>query len=85
MAAAGVWLFAPEKSGLINREFSEIFADEKTYRFHGALSDEGGQTPTEFPGRLLVELKSGGVMLVEQQAGDCSGGPAMIDPTIYKR
>ncbi|MCH7737676.1 MAG: hypothetical protein IH872_09795 [Chloroflexi bacterium] len=49
VAGAGVWLFLPEHSGLINREFSEIFAGGKTYCFQGAMSDEGGQTPAEFP------------------------------------
>lgn len=85
VAGAGVWLFRPETSGLINWEFSEIIADGKTHCCQGAMSDEGGQTPAKIPGRLLVALKSGAEMLVEQQAGGCSGGPAFVDPVVYKR
>ena len=85
ITGVGVWIFRPDNSGLINREFSEIFADGKTYCYQGALSDEGGQTTTKFPGRLLVALKSAAEMLVEQQAGGCSGGPEFVDPVVYKR
>ena len=85
MAGAGVWLFRPESKGLVNRDFSEISADGRTYCFQGSTKDEGGQTPAKFPGRLLIELKSDAERLVETLDGDCSGGPAFVGPVTYKR
>ena len=59
VSSAGVWLFAPESTGLVNRDFS-------------AVSAEGGQTPAPFPGRLLISLNNDTEMLVERQDGDCT-------------
>lgn len=81
----GVWNFRPESSGLVNRDFSDISADGKTYCFQGALKKQGSQTPTLFPGRLLVALNSATEMLVEQQDGGCSDNPVLIDPVAYQR
>ena len=49
------------------------------------MTDEGGQTPTESPGRLLAALNSGAEMLVERQDGGGSGGAAFVGPVTYMR
>ena len=81
----GVWLFRPESSGLINRDFSEVTTDGMVYCYQGASTDQGGQNNTPFPGRLLVALTSPTEMLVEQQDGGCSGCGAFVDPVTYRR
>lgn len=85
VADAGVWLFRPEYSGLVNRDFSSVSADSQTYCYQGAMTVQGGQTPTPFPGRLLISLTSDTEMLVEQQGGGCGDGAAFVDPVTYKR
>ncbi len=85
VASPGVWLFRPESTGLINRDFSDVSADGRTYCYQGAMTDEGGQTPAPFPGRLLISLTSDTQMLVEQQDGGCADGVAFIDPVTYQR
>ena len=81
----GVWLFRPESSGLINRDFSEVTTDGMVYCYQGASTDQGGQNNTPVPGRLLVALTSPTEMLVEQQDGGCSGCGAFVDPVTYRR
>ena len=49
------------------------------------MTDGGGKTPEESTGRSLVRLNSGAGILVEQQDGGRSGGPALVDPVTYKR
>ena len=82
---SGVWLFLPESSGLVNRDFADVAADGRTYCYEGAMNDEGGQTPAPFPGRLLISLTSDTEMLVERHDGGCAEGVAFVAPTIYKR
>jgi len=85
VTGAGVWLFRPESSGLINRDFPDVSADGRTYCYQGAMTDQGGQIPTPFPGRLLISLTSDTEMLVEQQDGACADGAAFVDPVTYRR
>jgi hypothetical protein len=85
VSGAGVWLSRPAGSGLINRNFGKIFADRKTDFIQRTMTDDGGKTAEEFPGSLLLVLRQATEMLVEEQDGGGSGGPAMVHPVIYKR
>ncbi|MCH8989907.1 MAG: hypothetical protein IIA92_14025 [Chloroflexi bacterium] len=85
VTGTGVWLFRPESSGRINRDFSDVTADGQTYCYHGAMTDDSSQTKTPFPGRLLVALNSDTEMLVERQDGGCADGAAFVDPVTYRR
>ena len=81
----GVWLFSPEYSGLINRDFSDIAPDGRTYCYQGAMTFIDGRATALFPGRLLMSLTSDAEMLVERQEGGCADGAAFVDPVTYKR
>ena len=81
----GIWLFTPEDSGLINREFSQVQSDGATYCYHGAVSTEGGSDPTPFPGRLLLLMPGDFTLLLERQDGDCDGDWELADPVEYQR
>ena len=81
----GVWLFTPEPTGLINRDFSLVRADGQIYCHEGAIAAEGGRGSMPFPGRLLVSLTSDTEILVEQQAGVCEDDPSFDSPVRYFR
>ena len=49
------------------------------------MTDEGGQTPAPFPGRLLISLTSETQMMVERQDGGCTDGAAFVDRVTYSR
>ena len=85
MTGAGVWLFRPESSGLISRDFPDISADGRTYCYQGATTDESGRTSTPIPGRLLISSTGDIEILAEQQDGGCVDGAAFIDPVTYRR
>ena len=81
----GVWLFAAEENGLVNRQFDQVVPDGQIYCYHGAISAQGGQEPSVFPGRLLISLSSETEMLVERQDGECGGEQAFVNSHTYQR
>ena len=85
VAENGVWVFTPEETGLINREFSQVGPDGATYCYHGAVSTDGGRGNTPFPGRLLLSMPEEGRLLLERQDGDCGGQWELINPVEYLR
>ena len=82
---SGLWLFDSKNTGPVNRDFAQVVPDSQVHCYQGGVSTQGGQTPTIFPGRLLISLTSGTEMLVEHQGGDCSELPVFVDPVTYKR
>jgi hypothetical protein len=68
------WEFVPEESGLSNRKFSDVTADESIYCY------DRGQ-----PGRVLVQLTSDTGLRIEHQGGSCTGAMELTNPAFYGR
>lgn len=69
-----LWAFEPKNEGLVNRRFSEVRADGKTYCY---------EKPNE--GRILVQLSPVGELTIERQTGDCAGNFSFVSPMVYAR
>lgn len=82
---AGIWLFHAEDAGTVNRDFGQVIPDGRVYCYQGAVSTEGGQSPTVLPGRLLISLISETELLLEHQDGNCGGPPVFVDSVTYQR
>ena len=66
-------------------DFFAISADRTTHSFQRATTDEGIRSPANFPGGLSAVLKDPTEILVEQQDGGNSHGPAPVDPVVQER
>ena len=82
---SGLWLFDAEDAGTVNRDFDQVVPDGRVYCYQGAVSTQGGQSPTVLPGRLLISLTSETELLAERQDGNCDGLPLFVDPVTYQR
>ena len=87
---SGLWLFdaedaGAEDAGAVNRDFAQVVLDGRVYCYQGGVSTQGGQSPSTFPGRLLISLTSRTEMLVEHQAGNCGQLPDFVNPVTYQR
>ncbi len=72
---AGKLEFAPQQSGLVNREFSQVTPGGNVYCY------EGGQVS----GSILVRLVSGTELKIEHQGGSCAGSYEFGNATTYSR
>ena len=75
---AGVSIFTPKHSGLIDREPSEVKADGMVYCYNLAGA-------AYLDGKLLIALLDGRHLKVEHQAGKCTGHEALKNPAAYQR
>ena len=71
---AGRLMFAPETSGLVNREFNTV-QDDEIYCYEGELMS----------GRILVQLVDENTLLIEHQTGNCEGTFEFENATRYER
>lgn len=77
-------LFEPKTEGLINREFSDITPDSKTYCYQSDLTMDGlhSPPPTE---KFLIRLDSSLELSFEVQKGTCEEPFNFLSPTKYNR
>jgi hypothetical protein len=76
----GVVQFKPAHNGVINREFSEVKADDKVYCY-----DNLGNGIDNDGGKILVRLVDDHRLNVEHQIGTCSTNEAFQKPFTYYR
>lgn len=72
--------FKPTHSGLINREFSEVTTDGKTYCYDVTGHSNYGST-----GKLLMQLVDDNHLKVEHKDGSCESSESFGNPVIYDR
>ncbi len=77
-------MFAPTHLGTINREFSEITADNTVYCYQ---PDTSTQRFTGMPinGKIVLQLVDANSLKVEHQNGSCSNNENFNKPTTYLR
>ncbi len=78
----GFWLFAPQPSGLVNRDFSAIRADGEVYCY-----EELTATPASYTisGHFLLQMISESELLLEWQSGSCGAVSEFDNPVRYER
>ncbi|MFA5070311.1 MAG: hypothetical protein WC528_03435 [Patescibacteria group bacterium] len=80
-----VVMFFPKHSGIINREPSEITADDNIYCFMDDYSAEKQLSREKMAGKILVQLINDHRLKVEHQDGSCSSDESFINPFEYQR
>ena len=76
----GLYSFAPQSQGTVNRAFRDITADGRTYCYENFLSGQstGGLPLTRPPGGLLFTMPTSVSLRVERSpAGSCAAAGAM--------
>lgn len=87
------YLFTPRHTGTVNREFSEVTADGKTYCYQSDDSlnartnyvDKDGKTVTQDIKKYLIQLVDDTHLKAEQQSGTCGTSEAFNSPTNLER
>jgi hypothetical protein len=79
----GKFKFIPKSSGKINREFSQVTPDGSIYCYEA--SNVGKPFEAVPSGKILVQMTTDKELMIEHQAGRCSGNFNFNDPEIYKR
>lgn len=77
----GTWMFTPEHTGTVNREFSEITSDGNVYCYEGLMDD--GVSP--LAGRFLLELTSPTELRIEHDNATCAEEREFGTPLLYRR
>lgn len=77
----GVMAFQPAHTGRINREFSQVTADNQIYCYY---QDKIPEWP-HVPGKILVQLIDDHNLIVEHQDGNCTGQESFIISYEYER
>ncbi len=93
IASVTSFIFTPLHNGLINREFSEVTADNKIYCYQmdnfvmgsGSISKDGESLPESEIPKFLIQLVDDTHIKIEQQNGLCKSDETMINPTTYER
>lgn len=75
----GVVMFAPQHSGLIDREPSEVKADNRIYCYNKQNNGENSE------GKILVQLINDHRLKVEYQVGACNSNESFSKPFDYER
>ncbi len=73
--SAGTWTFSPSDNGTVNRSFSQVVPDGKTYCFEGT-----GQS-----GIIVVQMVGATELKIERQNGSCSSTMSFQKPYSYTR
>ena len=69
----GNYLYSPKEEGFVNRDFSDVVADN-IFCFDGLKREE-----QDIQGRILVQLVDAGTLSLEMQEGSCGNGPWSFD------
>ena len=76
--------FAPQHSGLTNREPSEVTANGEVYCYQSGSHKQVSSAPA-IQGRILIQLIDGKTLKAEHQEKSCDEGLYFSSPTIYER
>jgi hypothetical protein len=91
MAGVASYTFTPAHSGIINREFSEVNADNKIYcyqsddNFDGSYLNEDGKTITKEGFKYLLQLVDDTHLKAEVQSGVCGIRELFKNPDKFER
>jgi hypothetical protein len=79
----GKFKFIPKNSGKINREFSQVSADEDIYCYEAENAGKSFETVPS--GKILVQLESNTKLKIEYQGGKCDRSEMFNKPEVYNR
>lgn len=80
LTGGGAIIFAPQHSGVKNREFSEIKADNTIYCYQNEDKNH-----MDFKGKVILQLLDANSLKVEYQNGSCDSNVEFNFPTMYER
>lgn len=83
VSTAGVVQFVPFNSGSINREFSQVKADNQLYCYQDDPNVQMGGF--KITGKFLIQLLDDHHLKIENQSGSCQTGDAFKNPFTYER
>jgi hypothetical protein len=85
MSTPAIIMYLPKHTGTVNREPSEITADDTVYCYYDDYPPPGRASTSRIEGKVLVQLISDHLMNVEYQDETCGSNEAFTDPFEYQR
>lgn len=73
-------VFAPNHSGTVDREFSEITPSNQVYCYNTTSYIKGKEVP-----KILIQLVDNTHLKIESQPGTCGANETFINPFTYER